>query len=93
MTVREGYDFATMAVLKAGAKQRRLSVGAGTITGRAAYLSAVNMNFQKGGISNAQIIKTPAGRMGVLPESENRPPHLQSPLPQLRERLQAELSG
>ena len=83
MTVREGYDFATMAVLKAGAKQRRL-IGAGTITGRTAYLSAVNMNFQKGGVSNAKIIKTEERRMGVLPAPENRPPHLQSPLPQLR---------
>ncbi len=49
--------------------------------------------FLEGGVYNAEIIKTLAGRMGVLPASENRPPHLQSSLPQLRERLQAELSG
>ena len=68
-------------------------VGAGTTTERTAYPSAVDMNFWKGGLYNAQIIKTPAGRMGVLPAPENRPPHLQSPLPQLRKQLQAELSG
>lgn len=91
MTVREEYDFATMAVLPARAKQHRLN-GAGTITGRTAYISALDMNFQKGGVYNAEIIKTLAGRMDFLPASENRTPHLQSPLPQLRERLQAELS-
>ena len=68
-------------------------LGAGTITERTAYLSAVNMNFQKGGFCNAEIIQTPAGRMGILPAPENRTPHLQSPLPQLRKQLQAELSG
>ena len=92
MTVRERYNFATMAVPKAGAKQRRLS-GAGTITERTAYISALDMSVLKGGFYNAEIIKAYARRMGVLPAPENRPPHLQSSLPQLCEQLQAEHSG
>ena len=71
MTVREGYDFATMAVGSVGAKQRRLSGGRNNHGENGFYISAMDMNFQKGDVYNAEIIKAPAGRMGVLPAPEN----------------------